>query len=97
MIDHRSHLQFISQKALKCSLVSPKVAVSDPFRPHIIVYTVYVVLRLTCDFLHSSFMDPSRGFVLRSVANMLSGDGRCKTFDATADGYIRGRAPVPCC
>lgn len=29
-------------------------------------------------------------FVLRSVANMLSGDGRCKTFDATADGYIRG-------
>ncbi|CAK0879996.1 unnamed protein product [Prorocentrum cordatum] len=29
-------------------------------------------------------------FVLRSVAGMLSGAGRCKTFNATADGYIRG-------
>ncbi|CAJ1367639.1 unnamed protein product [Effrenium voratum] len=28
--------------------------------------------------------------MIRSVAGMLSPDGRCKTFNATADGYIRG-------
>jgi acyl transferase domain-containing protein len=30
------------------------------------------------------------GSVLTSRARMMSFDGRCKTFDATADGYVRG-------
>jgi len=29
-------------------------------------------------------------FTLRSVAGMLSHDGRCKTSNATADGFVRG-------
>ena len=27
---------------------------------------------------------------MRSAADMLAKDGRCKTFDASADGYVRG-------
>ena len=30
------------------------------------------------------------GSVLTSRARMMSSDGRCKTFDAAADGYVRG-------
>ncbi|MEV5205653.1 alpha/beta fold hydrolase [Streptomyces sp. NPDC053720] len=34
-------------------------------------------------------LDPS-GFRVMSEAGMLSPDGRCKTFDKSADGYVRG-------
>ena len=32
--------------------------------------------------------------VMFANANMLSPDGRCKTLDSTADGYVRGEACV---
>jgi len=38
----------------------------------------------------SELLHGPNSLVLRSVAGMLSRVGRCKTFNATADGYIRG-------
>jgi len=37
----------------------------------------------------SLILDPTTSIIF-SKANMLSADGRCKTFDAKADGYVRG-------
>ena len=44
-----------------------------------------------CDGEAAQVLHGPNSFVLRSAANMLSRDGRCKTFNATADGALTAR------
>ncbi len=64
-----------------------------------------VALHLACQSLRSGECEQAlvggvtlhlspRGHVVFSKAHMLSRDGRCKTFDADADGYSRGEGVV---
>ncbi|ONI89356.1 hypothetical protein ALI144C_05290 [Actinosynnema sp. ALI-1.44] len=60
-----------------------------------------VAVHLACQSLHTGESDTALAgganvllapewFVVLSKAKMLAPDGRCKTFDAAADGYVRG-------
>ncbi|PZO17593.1 MAG: short-chain dehydrogenase [Leptolyngbya foveolarum] len=73
--------------------------------PSVIVETAcsssLVALHFACASLHSgesdlclvggvSLMLSPEPFITYSHARMMAADGRCKTFDASADGYVRG-------
>jgi hypothetical protein len=42
----------------------------------------------------ASLMLSPEPFITYSHARMMAADGRCKTFDASADGYVRGKDAV---
>ena len=68
--------------ACSSSLVAVHLAVPEPARRR--------VRRWRSPAASTSMLSPEHCIVAVASAGMLAPDGRCKTFDAAADGYVRG-------